>query len=57
VVIERTLVPELYSRLVSKHLVGISTTVYVKRALRPHIRDLRFNTCGVGILGIGEAVL
>jgi phosphatidylinositol-bisphosphatase len=56
VVIERTLVPELYSRIMSKHLVGISTSVYVKRTLRPHIKDLRFNTCGVGILGIGECV-
>lgn len=44
---------ENYVLLKTKHLVGLSLHVYVKKDLLPHIQDLRTDRCGVGVLGRG----
>lgn len=47
-----------YVRLVSKQMVGILLTIWVKRSLRKHIQNVRVSTVGVGIMGyIGNKVL
>ncbi|KAK3001567.1 hypothetical protein RJ639_021237 [Escallonia herrerae] len=44
-----------YVRMVSKQMVGILVTVWVRRSLRKHIQNLSVSTVGVGVMGfIGE---
>ncbi|CAL9240321.1 unnamed protein product [Arabidopsis halleri] len=40
-----------YVRLVSKQMVGILLTIWVKRSLRKHIQNVRVSTVGVGVMG------
>lgn len=40
-----------YVRIVSKQMVGIFLTVWVRRRLRKHIHNLKVSTVGVGIMG------
>ncbi|KAI4352774.1 hypothetical protein L6164_006994 [Bauhinia variegata] len=40
-----------YVRIVSKQMVGIFITVWVRRSLRKHIQNLKVSTVGVGIMG------
>ncbi|CAH2066793.1 unnamed protein product [Thlaspi arvense] len=40
-----------YVRLVSKQMVGVLLTIWVKRSLRKHIQNVRVSTVGVGIMG------
>ncbi|KAJ4909510.1 DNAse I-like superfamily protein [Raphanus sativus] len=40
-----------YVRLVSKKMVGILLTIWVKRSMRKHIQNVRVSTVGVGIMG------
>ena len=47
-----------YVRIVSKQMVGVFLTVWVRRSLRKHISNLSVSTVGVGIMGyIGNKVL
>ncbi|KAF7812461.1 type IV inositol polyphosphate 5-phosphatase 3 [Senna tora] len=44
-----------YVRIVSKQMVGIFITIWVRRSLRKHIQNLKVSTVGVGVMGyIGE---
>lgn len=46
-----------YVRIVSKQMVGVFLTVWVRRSLRKHISNLSVSTVGVGIMGyIGNKV-
>lgn len=46
-----------YVRLVSKQMVGVLLTIWVKRSLRKHIQNVRVSTVGVGVMGyIGNKV-
>ncbi|XP_051139846.1 type IV inositol polyphosphate 5-phosphatase 3-like isoform X2 [Andrographis paniculata] len=40
-----------YLRIVSKQMVGIFLTIWVRRNLRRHIQNLSVSTVGVGVLG------
>ncbi|KAK3009566.1 hypothetical protein RJ639_013543, partial [Escallonia herrerae] len=40
-----------YVRMVSKQMVGIFVTVWVRRSLRKHIQNLSVSTVGVGVMG------
>ncbi|KAG2253093.1 hypothetical protein Bca52824_083229 [Brassica carinata] len=40
-----------YVRLVSKQMVGVLLTIWVKRSMRKHIQNVRVSTVGVGIMG------
>ncbi|ESW23944.1 hypothetical protein PHAVU_004G089300 [Phaseolus vulgaris] len=40
-----------YVRIVSKQMVGIFITVWVRRSLRKHIQNLKVSTVGVGLMG------
>ncbi|KAG9458791.1 hypothetical protein H6P81_003299 [Aristolochia fimbriata] len=40
-----------FVRIVSKQMVGIFLTIWVRRSLRRHIRNLKVSTVGVGIMG------
>ncbi|KAH0879596.1 hypothetical protein HID58_066990 [Brassica napus] len=40
-----------YLRIVSKQMVGVFLTVWVRRSLRKHISNLSVSTVGVGIMG------
>ncbi|KAL0366475.1 UNVERIFIED_CONTAM: Type IV inositol polyphosphate 5-phosphatase 3 [Sesamum radiatum] len=40
-----------YVRVVSKQMVGIFITVWVRRSLRRHIQNLNVSTVGVGVMG------
>lgn len=40
-----------YVRIVSKQMVGIFLTVWVRRSLRRHIQNLKVSTVGVGVMG------
>ncbi|XP_044475688.1 type IV inositol polyphosphate 5-phosphatase 3-like isoform X2 [Mangifera indica] len=40
-----------YVRIVSKQMVGIFITVWVRRSLRRHIQNVRVSTVGVGVMG------
>lgn len=40
-----------YIRIVSKQMVGIYISVWVRRRLRRHINNLRVSTVGVGLMG------
>ncbi|WJX66299.1 Type I inositol 1,4,5-trisphosphate 5-phosphatase, variant 2 [Trifolium repens] len=40
-----------YVRIVSKQMVGIFITIWVRRSLRKHIHNLKVSTLGVGIMG------
>ncbi|KAL2455975.1 DNAse I-like superfamily protein [Forsythia ovata] len=41
----------LYVRIVSKQMVGIFITIWVRRSLRRHIQNLNVSTVGVGVMG------
>ena len=46
-----------YVRIVSKQMVGIFLTIWVRRSLRRHIHNLKVSTVGVGVMGyIGNKV-
>lgn len=46
-----------YVRIVSKQMVGIFLTVWVRRSLRRHIQNVNVSTVGVGVMGyIGNKV-
>lgn len=46
-----------YVRIVSKQMVGIFITIWVRRSLRKHIQNLNVSTVGVGVMGyIGNKV-
>lgn len=46
-----------YVRIVSKQMVGIFITIWVRRSLRKHIHNLKVSTVGVGAMGyIGNKV-
>ncbi|XP_012086027.1 type IV inositol polyphosphate 5-phosphatase 3 isoform X3 [Jatropha curcas] len=40
-----------YVRIVSKQMVGIFLTIWVRRSLRKHIQNLKVSTVGVGVMG------
>uniref|UniRef100_A0A2P2LIV2 Inositol polyphosphate-related phosphatase domain-containing protein n=1 Tax=Rhizophora mucronata TaxID=61149 RepID=A0A2P2LIV2_RHIMU len=40
-----------YVRIVSKQMVGIFLTIWVRRSLRKHIQNLKLSTVGVGVMG------
>ncbi|XP_047956563.1 type IV inositol polyphosphate 5-phosphatase 3 isoform X1 [Salvia hispanica] len=40
-----------YVRIISKQMVGIFVTIWVRRSLRKHIQNLKVSTVGVGIMG------
>ncbi|XP_021690551.2 type IV inositol polyphosphate 5-phosphatase 3 isoform X2 [Hevea brasiliensis] len=40
-----------YVRIVSKQMVGIFLTIWVRRSLRKYIQNLRVSTVGVGVMG------
>ncbi|KAL6962546.1 Type I inositol 1,4,5-trisphosphate 5-phosphatase, partial [Sarracenia purpurea var. burkii] len=40
-----------YVRVVSKQMVGIFLTIWVRRRLRKHIRNVKVSTVGVGVMG------
>ncbi|XP_058111075.1 type IV inositol polyphosphate 5-phosphatase 3 isoform X2 [Magnolia sinica] len=40
-----------YVRVVSKKMVGIFLTIWVRRSLRRHIQNLKVSTVGVGVMG------
>ncbi|KAJ4701015.1 putative Type I inositol polyphosphate 5-phosphatase [Melia azedarach] len=40
-----------YVRIVSKQMVGIFLTIWVRRSLRRHIQNVRVSTVGVGVMG------
>ncbi|CAI9763939.1 unnamed protein product [Fraxinus pennsylvanica] len=40
-----------YVRIVSKQMVGIFITIWVRRSLRRHIQHLNVSTVGVGVMG------
>lgn len=47
-----------YIRIVSKQMVGIFLTIWVRRSLRRHIQNVKVSTVGVGAMGyIGNKVL
>ena len=50
--IEHTL-KQQYIQVSSKHLVGLSLCVYVKRGLFQEVSDISAETVGVGIMGVG----
>ena len=46
-----------YVRIISKQMVGIFLTIWVRRSLRRHIHNLKVSTVGVGVMGyIGNKV-
>jgi hypothetical protein len=46
-----------FVRIVSKQMVGIFLTIWVRRSLRRHIQNLKVSTVGVGVMGyIGNKV-
>lgn len=46
-----------FVRIVSKQMVGLFVTVWVRRSLRRHIQNLNVSTVGVGVMGyIGNKV-
>ncbi|KAH9626053.1 hypothetical protein KSS87_000373 [Heliosperma pusillum] len=40
-----------YVRIVSKQMVGIFLTIWVRKSLRKHIQNLKVSTVGVGVMG------
>ncbi|KAK8510669.1 hypothetical protein V6N12_055595 [Hibiscus sabdariffa] len=40
-----------YVRIVSKQMVGIFLTIWVRKSLRRHIQNLKVSTVGVGVMG------
>lgn len=48
--IKRKRRPE-YVRIVSKQMIGIFLTVWVRKGLRKHIQNLKVSTVGVGVMG------
>ena len=46
-----------YVRIVSKQMVGLYLSVWVRRCIRKHIQNLKVSTVGVGVMGyIGNKV-
>jgi len=50
--IERTL-EQKYQLVASKHLVGLSLSVYAKRTIFGYVSDIQEDKVGVGIMGVG----
>lgn len=48
--VQRRRGPE-YVRIVSKQMIGIFLTIWVRRHLRKHIQNLKVSTVGVGVMG------
>ncbi len=42
-----------YDLLTSRHLVGLSLVIYVRKNLGVHVTDVIDEKCGVGIMGVG----
>ncbi|XP_061345145.1 type IV inositol polyphosphate 5-phosphatase 3 isoform X2 [Gastrolobium bilobum] len=40
-----------YVRIVSKQMVGVFITIWVRRSLRKHIQNVKVSTVGVGVMG------
>ncbi|CAL1363234.1 unnamed protein product [Linum trigynum] len=40
-----------YVRIVSKQMVGVFVTIWVRRSLRKHIQNVKVSTVGVGVMG------
>ncbi|XAR62239.1 Inositol-polyphosphate 5-phosphatase [Bertholletia excelsa] len=40
-----------YVRIISKQMVGIFLTIWVRRSLRKHIQNVKVSTVGVGVMG------
>jgi synaptojanin len=40
-----------YVRIVSKQMVGVFITIWVRRSLRKHIQNVHVSTVGVGAMG------
>lgn len=40
-----------FVRIISKQMVGIFLSIWVRRSLRKHIQNLRVSTVGVGVMG------
>ncbi|KAJ6405506.1 hypothetical protein OIU84_013468 [Salix udensis] len=40
-----------YVRIVSKQMVGVFLTIWIRRSLRKHIQNLKVSTVGVGVMG------
>jgi len=40
-----------FVRMISKQMVGIFLSIWVRRSLRKHIQNLRVSTVGVGAMG------
>ncbi|KAA8546608.1 hypothetical protein F0562_002653 [Nyssa sinensis] len=40
-----------FVRIISKQMVGIFLTIWVRRSLRKHIQNLKVSTVGVGVMG------
>ncbi|KAF3328396.1 type I inositol 1,4,5-trisphosphate 5-phosphatase 1 [Carex littledalei] len=40
-----------FVRIISKQMVGVFLTIWVRRSLRKHIQNLRVSTVGVGVMG------
>ncbi|KAJ6938967.1 type IV inositol polyphosphate 5-phosphatase 3-like isoform X4 [Populus alba x Populus x berolinensis] len=40
-----------YVRIVSKQMVGVFLTIWIRRSLRRHIHNLKVSTVGVGVMG------
>ncbi|GAB2244959.1 hypothetical protein Droror1_Dr00000452 [Drosera rotundifolia] len=40
-----------YVKIVSKQMIGIFLTIWVRRGLRKHIQNLKVSTVGVGVMG------
>ncbi|KAL8166927.1 hypothetical protein V2J09_008426 [Rumex salicifolius] len=46
-----------YVRIVSKQMVGVFITIWVRKGLRKHVKNLKVSTVGVGVMGyIGNKV-
>lgn len=47
-----------FVRIISKQMVGIFLSIWVRRSLRKHIQNLRVSSVGVGVMGyIGNKVI
>lgn len=47
-----------FVRIISKQMVGVFLSIWVRRSLRKHIQNLRVSTVGVGVMGyIGNKVI
>lgn len=42
-----------YTKIVSKHMVGILLTVFIRQELLPYLTDVQIDTVGVGVMDVG----